>query len=81
MGKNMKTIHIVEIEWVDSCSKDIIWECKDGLESIVPLPCVSIGYLLEKTKTHITIAQTLSRQAVARRFTIPIGCVKKIRRV
>ena len=76
-----KTIRIVEIEWVDSCSKDIVWEFKSDLESIVPLPCVSIGYLLEKTKTYITIAQTLSGQAVARRFTIPIGCVKKIRRV
>ena len=77
----MKTIHIVEIEWVDACSNTTIWEFKEGLEPILPMPAASIGYLIEKTKTHITIAQTLSRQSVARRFTIPIGCVKKIRRV
>jgi hypothetical protein len=80
MGENMK-VHIVEVEWIDSCGNTKIWEFIEGLDHMLPLPATSVGYLIEKTKTYITIAQTLSEQSVARRFTIPLGCVKKIRKL
>lgn len=76
-----KSVKRVEIEWIDSCGRTGIWESLDELEPLVPFPAVTIGYLLEKTKTHVTVAQTLNPECVARRFTIPLGCIKKIRRL
>ncbi len=89
-----KKIRLVEIEWVDSSfiSKDgNKWDWletqikemrEDGLEKMK-----SVGYLLDKTKDYILICGSLhfnlkgNAERGADFFTIPIGCVKKVKKV
>jgi hypothetical protein len=68
---------LVEINWVDSCGSPTIWE---EPEPMPPLSIISIGYLLEKNDKYVTICQSVSEsENVGRRFTIPAGCIKKIK--
>jgi hypothetical protein len=71
-------IKVIEIEWVDSGGIDSIWEFKD-CKPMKPRRLVSVGYLWESTKHHVTICQSLGPDQVGRRFTIPRGCIKRIK--
>ncbi len=70
---------ILEIEWTDACGLMNVWEQRDGLETLPPSSICSIGYLWETTKNYITICQSYSPMQVARRFSIPRGCIKKVK--
>jgi hypothetical protein len=74
----MKT---VEIEWLDSYGLGPTWETKDYMEPLIPSCIRSIGFLVETTKTHTTIAQSASSEQVAGRLCIPSGCIKRIRKI
>lgn len=70
---------IVEIEWEDSCGTPPIWEMAEDLRSLRPSSIRSVGYLYESNKRFVTISQSLSECQIGRRFTIPRGCIKKMR--
>jgi len=72
---------IVKIAWFDSCGIVPIWENRDAIESLPPVLNCSVGYLWESTKDHVTIAQSLHRDQIGRRFTIPRGCIHKMKTV
>lgn len=72
---------IVEIEWVDSCGVVPVWESRDNLGSMTPIPIVSVGYLWEATDDFVTIGQSYSEYSVGHRFTVPRGCIKKMRTI
>jgi len=72
---------IVEITWKDSCGVvDQIWESQN-CKPLIPPDIKSIGYLWEKTKDYITIIQSLDVNQMAGRFSIPRGCIKKIKKL
>jgi len=79
--KKPKEPRILEIEWVDSCGLLNVWEVRDGLETLPPSPIRTIGYLWEMTKDYITLCQSYSPMQVARRFSIPRGCIKKVKAI
>lgn len=70
----------VEITWLDSHGITSSWEYWDDLEDLKPCVIISIGYLLKDGKDYKTIAQSVSDSQVLGRMTIPVGCIKKIRR-
>ena len=68
---------IVLIEWVDS-NLFHGWVDKDG-ESFGVAECKSVGFLLKKHRSEITLALSRSKQdQVSQCITIPRGCVKSI---
>lgn len=69
---------LVEIKWVDSNSSDNIWEYLDDLESLRPVQCNSVGYLVENDENYKTLAQSISHNQVLGRITIPIGSIESI---
>lgn len=71
----------VEITWLDSHGITSSWEYWDGLEELKPCVIISIGYLIKDRKDYKTIAQSVSDSQVLGRMTIPVGCIKKIRRL
>lgn len=77
----MKTEAMVEIEWVDSCGFGASWEKKDDLERLEPSAIRSVGFMIEDTKRHKTIAQSTSVDQIAGRLCIPVACIKRIKRL
>jgi hypothetical protein len=71
---------IVEITWVDSAGMCGIWETPD-CEPLTPMKIKSVGYLWEKTKDYVTIIQSIGNEQLGRRFSIPRGCIKKIKKL
>ena len=72
------TAKIVEIEWADSCGIQDVWESRDA-DTLHPSLNVSVGYLCEATAKLVTICQSLSPSQLGRRFTIPRGCIRRMR--
>ncbi len=61
----------VYIEWVDSKSGPTEWEYLEDIETLNPIVCQSIGFLLEDNKKYKTLASTISESQVWGRITIP----------
>jgi hypothetical protein len=70
---------ILEIKWVDSFGIRSVWEDRDGLEPIGPAQITSVGFLLEETRSHITLTQSVSEGQIMSRLCIPKRCVTERR--
>lgn len=70
--------NLIEIKWNDSNASDSIWESFDDLESLMPVQCNSVGYLIEDNKDYKTLAQSMSHNQVLGRITIPFGSIETI---
>jgi len=72
---------LIEICWVDSTSNGDHWIDKEIAINQVSRPIKSAGYLLYKDKEKITIVQGYGdNDTVINVLTIPMGCVKDIKR-
>ena len=67
----------VFIEWVDSKSGPSEWEYLEDIETLIPVSCQSIGFLLEDNEEYKTLASTISESQVWGRITIPSCTIKK----
>ena len=77
--------HIVEVFWVDSAGRSR-WDTLEAYKKERPALCKTCGYLLESTKSHVSVAlsqgdSTTLRSTVLDAIVIPRGCVTKIRRL
>jgi len=73
--------HIIEVEWIDSAVKGR-WQAKAEYEKCQPSLCRTAGYLLVKDEKRIVILQSNSNDGdVCDSMTIPLVCVKHIRRL
>ncbi len=74
---------IVEIEWLDSIGVPAVWENTEEAEadSLAPSIITTVGYLWESAESFVTVCQSFSPAQVARRFSIPSGCIQKIRTI
>ena len=50
----------VYIEWVDSKSGPTEWEHLEDIETLEPVSCQSIGFLLDEKDEYKTLASTIS---------------------
>ena len=78
----------VEVVWLDANSpKDSVWQTVSGFMADSPkMEIISRGSFVEKRKKYIRIAGEISssedyEDVVNRVFNIPIGTIKKIRRL
>lgn len=67
----MDELKKVYIKWIDSKSGSVEWEYLDDIEPLAPVPCQSIGFLLEDNEEYKTLASTMSESQVWGRITIP----------
>jgi hypothetical protein len=71
---------IVLIEWIDSKGMQK-WEYLDEIEPMEPCLCHSVGFLIEDAKEYKTIALGLTETQVLGRTTIPVCCIKNIKKL
>jgi len=76
-----KQNEIVFVEWIDSKGITNQWEYLDEIEPMKPDKCLSVGFLLEKTKEYITIAQSLGQTQVIGRTAIPCCSIRSIKKL
>ena len=76
----MKDRDIILIEWSDSKGMER-WEYLDEIEPIPPCVCSAVGFLIEDNPDYKTIALGLSDTQVLGRTTIPVGCIKSIKKL
>ena len=78
----MKKVRFVRVDWIDSVTNGG-WSAANSVSTgAEPTHIVSGGFLLEKNKRRVVIAQSLSEstQEVCNLLTIPRGNVVRIRR-
>jgi hypothetical protein len=73
----------VEVEFFDSCASGRWRTVADHRKDSHPSLCRSVGYLLERTARHVTVAQSISSnsQDVADTMSIPLAAVRSIKRL
>lgn len=81
----MKTTTPYEVTWLDSCV-DSGWHAHDAaFVRAAPTLCKSVGYLIERTKTQLVLAQSWTTNEdgdqLADVLTIPAAVVKSVRRL
>ncbi len=86
--KNQKEIKILKdqhvliaIGWRDSKGVINEWEFKEELEPLLPCQCLSLGFLLERTKEYTTIVQSISEKQILGRLTIPNCSINYLRKL
>jgi hypothetical protein len=80
-AQEMKSLALVEIEWIDSNGVTAAWEFVDDLEELEPSHCRSIGFLLRDGRDYKTLVQTVSDEQVLGRITIPTRSILKRRTI
>ena len=78
----MKKNEIAIIEWLDPRSSDAWATEEEELETLTPLNCTTVGFVLVDTKDHIIAHHTISDEDTrCGGLIIPKGCIKSIRMV
>ena len=69
----------VIIRWIDSKGITTDWEFRNELELLKPCICFSGGFLIDDTPEYKTISQTITKNQVLGRLTIPNCSIIKIK--
>lgn len=70
-------VPIVELYWLDCCSRGGWLTLQEMLNRSKPLPCRSVGYVVANDDERVVVAQTVNRIGQGTdRLTVPKGCVQ-----
>ncbi len=69
---------LVKIEWLDAIGVTTEWEDRKMLRRLKPSKCVSVGFLVDDGDEFKTIAQSVEKNHILGRQSIPVGCILKI---
>lgn len=67
---------LVLLTWVDAVSDESGWKPLTKVQSQRPPVVRSVGWVVKRTKTHITLAASIIEDHCDGDVTIPIGMVK-----
>lgn len=71
---------IVRVDWVDSAGSGTLWETLEDLDGIKPLRCTTVGFVLEDTDDHITLAMsTHEDRGIMGALAIPRVAVTRVK--
>jgi hypothetical protein len=73
----MKSPKLVLVEWIDACHAPSGWQFGDSPQVDFE-PVFSVGFLIEKQKKGILLAQTWFPEDCANIIAIPRGMITKI---
>ena len=73
----MKSPKLVLVQWIDACHAPSGWQFGNPIQVDFD-PVYSIGFLIEKRKKGILLAQTWFPQDCANIIAIPNGMITKI---
>jgi len=75
LGPNEERPQMALITWADSRLGAMGWERLDDMDPLPPARVVSVGWIIEETGSHITIAGDLADTQVCGRLTIPVSAI------
>lgn len=78
--KAVKLPKLVFIVWFDACHEFGWQEGNEDIEAGI-VPCVTVGWLLNKNKQSVKVCQTWSPDNHAQTIVIPMGMVQKIEEI
>lgn len=74
-----KSIPAVEVEWLDSASREGWTSATTGEVIIDPIKCYTVGYLIHKDRSKVVLIQSLSdSNFVDQILVIPRGMIVSI---
>ena len=68
---------LVLLTWVDAVSDESGWKSIEKVQSQRPPVVRSVGWVVKRTKTHITLAASIIEDHCDGDVTVPVGMVKK----
>lgn len=68
---------LVRITWLDAVSDESGWKHLDKIRSQKPPVVRSVGWVIARTKTHVTLAASIYEDHGDGDVTIPLGMVRK----
>lgn len=68
---------LVMLTWVDAVSDESGWKSIEKVQNQRPPVVRSVGWVVKRTKTHVTLAASIIEDHCDGDVTIPIGMVKK----
>ena len=78
----MRKYRAYRVDWVDTMHRSG-WKMPEDDMSLIPNS--TMGYIVERTREYIALAQTIGHDKDAMPFssvtTIPRGCIKKMTRI
>lgn len=78
----MKKRRIVEVKWLDSSSRaGGVWKDRDHVESNAPVECLSVGYVVARSKKHIVLAAHLAPAEAGGDMAIPRSAITSMRKL
>ncbi|MEQ1726733.1 MAG: hypothetical protein ABL982_00015 [Vicinamibacterales bacterium] len=73
---------LVVITWHDSYTRGRWYELEEHRKVCgLPMECRTVGWVTKRDKETITVVQTMSGDAVSDSMTIPLSCIRRVRRV
>ena len=74
---------IVEVLWDDACSASGWREAAELKNNVALSPCRTVGYILHKTSKFLSIVQSMGETNgyAADATTIPVSCIRKVRKL
>lgn len=72
--ESLEGLELVKIKWLDSRGTTVGWEYKDEVESCNLDICEveSVGYLYFSTERYKTLVQSISKDQILGRLSIPV---------
>lgn len=85
---NIEEARLVFVVWKDATT-ELSWSNKEKIEKLIPPTCYTVGWLVNDTDYHITVAQTVGDKVVAdddedqpgNIWTIPKGMIVAIKQI
>jgi hypothetical protein len=77
----MKRFKKMHVKWLDSAIRAPGWELRRKTTPIPPVPCETVGFVVDETKKYITLALSINPVQVWARTTIPKCCITKMKRL
>lgn len=76
----MKNRKVVQVRWADIVAGGG-WRSEDAARKSQPAACVSVGYVLRRTRSTLVLASSWSEDGeVLQTIVIPRGAVKSVRK-
>jgi hypothetical protein len=79
MNTAAKAGDLVLVNWTDSQVSAGAWEALDGLDTIRPLECTSVGWVLDVGSNYLTIVHNRNEHQVLGRTTIPKRSIRSVK--
>jgi hypothetical protein len=63
------------VTWLDACSDDSGWKPLEKITAQKPMRVKSVGWLVKRTRTHVTLVGSIVADHCDGDVTIPVGMI------